>query len=513
MSERLFSPTLNRLYLSVLFAILLGFSFPSFLPLQLGFLAYWALIPLFYLFESCTAKQAMLWGYFAGFLWNALTLYWIGWATILGVLGVLVILPIYVSIFGWVHVAFREKFGKNFIFLMSAIWVSLEYIRSLGSLGFPWTALAHTQTYYTALIQYVDITGVLGVSFWVLWINVILFILIKERPPVKKTIPLMLVLAGLFALPYIYGKLVDPSKNYPKENIHIGMVQGNINPYLKWSEGFVDQNFAIYDSLTRSINNEELDLIVWPETATAAYVRNKPRYLNYLYDLSDEMNAALLTGSPDFKYYGDGEYEAYNSVLLFQPGQRGFQSYDKMILVPFGERVPLEDTFAFLHDFLEKLNFGTGDFSPGEELRLLKLKLKSGVVPTAGIVCYESIFPGHVRKLIKMGAELLVIITNDGWYGKTSAPYQHAQFAVFRAIENRVSIARCANTGISSFISPKGRILEESEFNQSYVGNMELPIRQELTFYSKYGEIFAMAVTGFSVVCILWMAFRRGRIA
>ncbi len=490
--------------------MLLGLSFP---PLQLGFFAYWAFLPLFFLFETCSPKQALLWGYVAGFFWNLFTLYWVYVATIAGVIGLLLVLPIYVMIYGWLHVTLREKLGKNYVFLLPAIWVTIEYLRSLGSAGFPWTALAYTQTYYTDLIQYADITGVFGVSFWVFLLNIILFILLKERPPIRKTIPLILILVGLLLIPYIYGKITQPPRNYPKENIRVGLVQGNIDPYLKWSEGFVDQNFAIYDSLTHLVYKEDLDLIVWPETATASFVRNKPQYLTYLHELSDSLDVPILTGSPDYEVIAAGEYETYNSVLLFQPNENSLQSYNKMILVPFGERVPLEDTFGFLHDFLERFNMGTGDFAPGKALGLLNMELDSRRFPIAGIICYESVFPDHVRRLITLGAKLLVIVTNDGWYGNTSGPYQHAQIAVFRAIENRVSIARCANTGISSFIDPYGRILEDSEFNETYVGAMELPIHEKLTFYSRHGDVFAMLLAGLSGLAVISTFLKRRPVA
>lgn len=506
--ERPYS-TWNRLTLCLLFSFSLGLAFP---PLQLGFFAYWAFIPLFFLFESCTPKQALRWGFLAGFIWNLSVLYWIQFATLPGLIGVLIVLPCFVMIYGWFHVTLKQRMGRKYIYFLPAIWVSIEYFRSLGSLGFPWTALAYTQTFYTDLIQHADIVGVFGVSFWVFWINIIVFLIIKEKPPLKKSLLLIGILIALFLIPFVYGKLTIPKSNDFEKKIKVALVQGNIDPYLKWSDGFVDKNIAIYDSLSRAVHSEDVDLIIWPETATAAFVRNKPRIAKFLFDLTDSLNVPILTGSPDFKYLGNGKYETFNSVFLFQPGDRRFQSYNKMILVPFGERVPLEDKFEFLNDFLEQLNMGAGDFSPGKNLNLVNMNFGEEIVPTGSLICYESVFPNHVRKMVKMGADLLVIVTNDGWYRNTSGPYQHAQIAVFRAIENRTSIARCANTGISSFIDPYGRILAKSKFNEVYLSAMDLPLRNEHTFYSMYGDVFALLVVGMSAVGTIVTFTRRGEV-
>lgn len=494
-----------RLALSLLFAVLLSLSFP---PLELGFLAYWALVPLFFLFESCTRKQAAKWGYFAGLLWNLGTLYWIYMATIPGLIATVAILPVYVSIYGWLHVYLKERLGRIYLLWVPAVWVSLEFFRSLGSLGFPWTALAYTQTYYTNFIQYASITGLFGVSLWVFCLNVIIFVLIKERPPLKKTVSLVVLLVVLFIIPWIYGRVVLYSQSQFKRKVRVALIQANIDPYLKWSAGFEERNFAIFDSLTNSVMDEEPELIVWPETATATFVRGKPHFWNYLLGLADSLGTPILTGSPDFQYLATDAYLTYNSVLLFRPKTFQVQSYNKMILVPFGERVPFEDALPFFHDFLESLNMGTGDFSPGNDYHLFELGIKGSPLSAAAIICYESVFPNHVRKLIKSGSKLLVIVTNDGWYGNTSGPYQHAQMAVFRAIENRTSVARCANTGISSFIDPYGRILLKSRFDEVFSATQELPIREKMTFYSRYGDVFAGLLVSFSLAGLIYARIR-----
>jgi apolipoprotein N-acyltransferase len=492
------SPGWNRFALVLIFASLLSLAFP---PLQLGFLAYWALIPLFFMLKDLSPKKALFWGYLAGFFWNFATLYWIGWVTIPGLIGVLIVLPLYLMCYAWIHAYLRDSLGSRFIFLIPFVWVALEYVKSLGVLGFPWTSLAYTQTYYTRLIQFASVTGAFGVSFWIVWINVIIYYLIERKSNVRTAWPWILVLLLLFVIPLFYGMSVIPETGGKtgKENVRVALVQGNIDPYQKWDEGFLRRNFEIYDSLTVQLADDSVDLVVWPETATACYLRARYKYLYWTINLARRVRAPILTGTPDYRYVDRDRYETYNALMLIDPVSDVLQTYYKMHLVPFGERVPFEDSIPFLHDFLESLNMGTGDFSPGKELKLFSVRIKGQEIPVAGIICFESIFGDQVRRFVKAGSQLLVIVTNDAWFGNTSGPYQHAQIAVFRAVENRISIARCANTGISSFIDPYGRVRKKSRWNEAVVLVDALPLRTEKTFYTKHGDWIAylvLAVTG-----------------
>ena len=500
------SPAWNRFSLCLLFSFLLSLAFP---PFQLGFLAFWAFIPLFYLLDELKPKQAVIWGYIAGFFWNAGTLYWIGWVTMPGLIGVLLVLPLYVSIYSWLHVFFRDRLGPRFVFIIPVVWVTIEYLKSLGSLAFPWTSMAYTQTYYTDLIQYASITGAYGVSFWVVLINVILFLMIRQRRTIKKLIFYLIVLILLFVIPFIYSKLTIPKSDDLKEDIKVALIQGNIDPYIKWSESFLERNFVIYDSLSQLTKKSDPDLIIWPETATVHYIRNRPDDIRRMNQLTESLDASILTGAPDYEFLSDGTYNTYNSLLLFQPGVGKIQSYWKVHLVPFGERVPFEDSISFLHDFFESLNMGTGDFSPGRELKIFQMQHKNELLPIIGVICYESVFPDLVRRFVKMGGKLLVIVTNDAWFGNTSGPYQHAQIAIFRAIENRICIARCANTGISSFIDPFGRIMEESKYNKQTTLVKSVPLRDTETFYTKYGDVFSFVLLGFSCIGFFFALLQR----
>ncbi|HDI51518.1 MAG TPA: hypothetical protein ENF45_02695, partial [Bacteroidetes bacterium] len=206
----------KNIALSLLTALLLTFAFP---PYQLGFLAYWGLVPFFYLLKNKTIKDALKWGYITGLFFNLMSLYWIAWTTIPGTLAAILVLAFYFAFYAWTHVQLQKKLGKNFIFLLPFLWVSIEYVRSLGVLGFPWNSLAYTQSYYLSLIQYVSFTGVYGVSFWVVWINVVLFHILENKRSFRTLIWSLLLLIFLFFLPWVYGKLTIPPADEFQEKI------------------------------------------------------------------------------------------------------------------------------------------------------------------------------------------------------------------------------------------------------------------------------------------------------
>ena len=496
----------KNIALSLSTALLLAFAFP---PYRVGFLAYWGLLPLFYLLKDKTPKDALKWGYFTGLFFNLLSLYWIAWTTIPGAVGAILVLALYFALYAWVHVQLQRKLGRSFVFLLPFLWVSIEYIKSLGVCGFPWSSLAYTQSFYLSLIQYVSFTGVYGVSFWVVWINIILFYILENRRNLRTVILFSLLLILLFLLPWIYGKLTIPPADEFLEKIRVALVQGNIDPLRKWDEAFLAENFNIYTRLTRKIADLKPDLIIWPETATACFLRCEPKYAIRIRHLVDSLKTPLLTGSPDYKFVTHTNYETYNAIFVLLPFQSRIQRYFKIHLVPFGERVPFEDDFPFFSRFLESLNMGAGDFSPGKEIVLFHMPYPQHATQSvstystntsdkellfSGVVCFESIFPGLVRKFVHKGARFLVIVTNDAWFGTTSELAHHAQIAVFRAIENRIGIARCANTGISMFIDSYGRVLRKTRINaeESVVG--VLPLRTEKTFYTQHGDVFTYAI-------------------
>ncbi|MDZ7372542.1 MAG: apolipoprotein N-acyltransferase [candidate division KSB1 bacterium] len=481
-----------------------GLSFP---PFRLGFVAYWALVPLFYLLEGKNGRQAVRWSYVAGFLAHLATLYWISWVTIPGALGALLVLPLFFVLYGLGHHWLASHLGPHFVYALPFLWTGIEYLRSLGQIGFPWLSLGYTQSYYTSLIQYASVTSVFGVSFWVAWLNVLIYLYLRA-PGWKRRLVLILVMAVLFLLPWVHGRVVMRQYRETQEKIRLALIQGNIDPYRKWDSAFLDDNMSTYERLTEEALKSRPALIIWPETALPMYIRHEPRYLQWMYEHIGRWETPVLSGAPDYEYGEDGVLRTYNAAFLFEPGRADLQWYAKLQLVPFGERVPYQGALGWFKDLLDKLEMGQGDFSPGPGVRVFHLKAalsgSSAIrrVCLATVICYESIFPDLVRQFVLAGGQFLVVITNDGWFGRTSGPYQHERAAVFRAIETRRWIARCANTGLSCLIDPLGRVQKETDLYREAVVVGEVELRDEDTFYLRYGNVFTRAVTLGNVVPI-----------
>ena len=539
----------NRLLL-ILSGALLGLSFPPF-GLIGGFAAFFAIIPLLIALEDTTRlRNAFTRGYLAMFVLTMIATYWVGgWKgegsvdpfLMIGGIALDFVHPIFLVIPILLYDATRRRFGRiAALITLPVYWIGFEYWHSTGDFAFPWLSLYNTQTYNTAYIQFIEFTGSYGLSLVILVINILLYITLRfnkvfGKPVgttaavtgVKKFARLKLISAVLLLLviPYGYGALklseipTTEPKMYPRA-INVTIIQPNINPWDKWSTG----TDAITDSMFRATRNAlrdstlHSDLILWPETAITYPITLpwKKSDLRKLYHFIDEVGKPILTGIPDREEYIKGQVEIpsdakktsdpnlfhrdWNSAMLFGKDMSGkyyYERYHKQKLVPFGEKVPYVETLPFLGD-LFAWGVGLGSWNHGEGYENFKLPFVGRLVTapdTAKIctmICYESVYPDYVREFVKRGAEFINIITNDGWYGKSSGPYQHNRFAILRAVENRRWVARSANTGISSVIDDKGRIIEERPLFQSASITKVIPLLKEQTIYTKLGDFIAI---------------------
>ena len=508
--------------LSLLAGILFAVAMP---PFRTGFFAYVTLIPLFLLLENKKTGEAFRWGYIAGLLMAISTLFWIGWVTLPGLFGVLLIWPLYIALFALLHNFLLRQFSVFAYAIVPFVWVSIEYLQSLSELAFPWNYLGYTQSYYLPIIQFAEFTSVLGVSFWVVLLNVLIFIIwrnFKKDRGISVISSVLLVL--LFIGPLIYGfSVIKAADEKVGKKIKISLIQGNRDPNAKWEGDIYEDNYSIYENLTKEELTEKPDLIIWPETALPFYLRSKRNYMQRIHALADSSGAAILTGMMDFIYFKDGSYDHFNSCMLFESHRYRTQTYAKRKLVPFSERVPYKNYFPF--NFLKDLlwDLGIGDFAIGDSVTVFSSSTKNmlenetedhdaeaGIeYKTGTAICYESVFSDHVRKYVNAGADFLIIITNDAWFGKTSAPFQHTRIAVFRAIENRRDIARCANTGVSCFIDKFGRVRKATPIYTKAVVTDEVALNDENTFYVKYGNIFALFIATSGALFIIVAMFKK----
>ncbi|MCD5383834.1 apolipoprotein N-acyltransferase [candidate division WOR-3 bacterium] len=356
--------------------------------------------------------------------------------------------------------------------LPSLLFVSLEFVRSLTSqMGFPWGSLGYTLVPQRYLMQIADITGIAGLSFLVICSNLLLYRLLSKR-----AIPFPLIAMFIIVIGYSLFRLDALKKLDRVEALTVSIIQPNVLPEIKRTGGLIRRAEILKDVSSRAPSAQ---LMIWPESALPGDIMEGTRTERVVREIVDTLGIPLIMGGG--RTAPDGRI--FNSAFLIKPDKGVIDFYDKIYLVPFGEKLPLDEYIPLLR----RLQFGQGGFSPGEELTLFRINdLKFGV-----LICFEAIFPRYVRKFVRDGADFLVNITEDAWFGITPGPYEHARMASLRAVETRRTFIRCGNTGISYIATPEGEIKHRTGlFEEAIISDTiyTLPIQ---TFYTKYGDIFA----------------------
>jgi apolipoprotein N-acyltransferase len=439
--------------------ILIALSFPD---AGLSLLIWIALIPLLTAMEHATPRQAFRLGFICGCSAYAVILYWITIVmTRYGHLPWAVSIPLYLLLVAWLALFFGgaalmarlgEQMGIKSALTLPIAWVAFDFSRSWLLSGFPWAMLGHSQFRTLPLIQIADLCGVYGITALIVLANIVLYRAFRavSGSDVPYPVKSLAVLLVLFAATLLYG--FQRLNQRPPESaraVKTALIQGNIPQDVKWSPEFRNRTIDTYERLTRSAAGSGVDLIVWPESAVPFFFQDEPEPAARIRGLARELSAALMVGSPAHELY-NGKRVFLNSVFMIDPTGETVGRGDKLHLVPFGEYVPLGRYFPFI----SKLVVGIGDFSPGT---------KAVTLPVAGtrvgtLVCYEVVFPELARRYVNNGARIMVNITNDAWFGRSSAPYQHLSIAAFRSVETRTPMIRAANTGITAIIDQNGYI-------------------------------------------------------
>ncbi|OGF47324.1 MAG: apolipoprotein N-acyltransferase [Candidatus Firestonebacteria bacterium RIFOXYC2_FULL_39_67] len=486
--------------LAIVSGLFLVVSFPSFINMSLngwsGWFAFVGLVPLLIVIQGKTKKQAFLLGCITGFIYLGGAVYWLNFMKELGILAfpAWLLLGTYLSLFIGLFCVLTVLTGLVYA---PFIWVGVELLRTYLLTGFPWALLGYSQFKFLPLIQIADITGVFGVSFVLVLFNTgIALIHIKRKEGIKKRF--LLIFAGIFVLVIflLYGFIKLHIYGEKNETGHIfTVIQGNISQTAKWDQNYVDFAFSTHENLSLESKNDFPEVIIWPETATAMYVKYMPVYWAKLQSLAKVVNADLLVGSPDAVPDKDlSVKEAYNSVFHFSKYGNFTGKYAKMHLVPFGEYVPFEKQLKFLEKY-------TAGFNKWEKGRKEVVFTTSNGLEISTPVCWEVIFPQDCRRFVVEGAKYLITVSNDGWYGVSSAPHQHFMVLPFRAVENRVSVGRAANTTLSGFVDYTGKIKNTLGLFERNKLSIALPSCGEgLTFYTKFGDVF-------SYICVMVALF------
>jgi apolipoprotein N-acyltransferase len=494
--------------LAALTALLYPLCFPDF---SLGWLAWVVLIPLHLALDDSRTRRALWLGWSAGFLANVGIMSWVvtamhqyGRMPLVATYPVMWLLAAYLGFFVGVYAAgyawLAHRMPPWAPLGAPCLWVALELVRTHLLSGLPWMLLGYSQYEWLPVIQIADLTSVYGVSFIIVLVNVALAELLlwawrRFRLRQASVFPwpssAAATLSLIVSLAYGLAVLSEEMRSEGRPSLVVGIIQPNIDQAHKWDQAYRRETIDRYARLTADAA-KDVDLMIWPEAATPFLFEDEPVYRVEVSVLAHRHGAPLLFGSPALRRYPDGRPYLLNSAYLLAPDGRIVGRYDKRHLVPFGEYIPLHSSVLF---FLDKLVEGIGDFEAGTEATVFRPAARPGrPQPGIGVViCYEVIFPDLVREFVAHGADVMTTITNDAWFGNSSAPSQHFAMVVFRAVENRVAFARSANTGISGLIEPSGRILLATPIFTEQAVSGRLPLRRTFTFYTRYGDVFAYA--------------------
>lgn len=487
--------------MALLSGVMLFLSAPG--PFGFGLWAWIALIPLLIACHSSSPRQAAFLGLLCGMVYHTLLLYWV--LIVLGTYGhlawwvsipALLLLAMYMSLYTTFFAAASCWLMRtvSIVWIAPILWVALDYVRSILLTGFPWQDLGYSQYKFPLIIQFADLFGHYGVTFIIILTNALcaaaFTISSRKRFSTHKNILTsilisIVVIATVFAYNFWrYDQVESITENSDK--LATTVVQGNIPQEQKWAPQYQKQTIDTYITLSSQAAKEQKSaLVIWPETALPFYPLEHPLFHEIIDRLVKPQQIHLLAGAPHrSKLSADAPVEYFNSSFLISATGNIIGNYNKQHLVPFGEYIPLRKFISFAAPLVETM----GDFSSGRSAFPLSFQnAKIGV-----LICFESIFPELARKQVAMGANILVNITNDAWFGKSSAPWQHLSMAVLRSAETRRSLARSANTGISGFIDPLGQLIKISPLFESVFLTADIPLLTEETFFVRYGHRFGL---------------------
>lgn len=402
----------------------------------------------------------------------------------------------------------RSTNNLRLAFLLSAAWVTHEWFRGLIFSGWSWNSLGSALHAQLALIQIAEFTGVAGLSFLVAFTNVILltsvrrFILEARVRPMRPHYDLTLTMAAIVGVMGFGIHCLQIRR--PSKTLNVALVQPNVPREQKFTREFAEATFNQFRRLSMPAleTNSRADLVVWPESSMPGPVLQDELSYRFVMDFSASAKTDLLLGSID-----QDETHVYNAALLVSDGGKHVQIYRKVHLVPFGEYVPGRHTIPLLARIVG--DQVPDDFAFGKEYTVFHLTNDKAKV--APLICFEDTIGDLARQFVLGGANLLVNVTNDGWFLRSAGSQQHVANAVFRCVETRLPMVRAANTGVTCFINEFGHITQTwSQFTEGVLtGEVEVPIGGEQTFYVLHGEAFAEACLAITAIVIVVVALRR----
>jgi len=473
--------------LSFISWMLLALCYP---PFPLGPLALAVLAPWFYVLRTANKKRALGASYLSAFLFNAISMYWLYHVGEVAppalIFSGLFLAIAYLSLFpllcAWVFVKIRDS---RLLFLFPVFWAGIEVLRSKGDMSFPWLSLGLTFGSSIELMQAFTLFGVFGCSALIVASNMCL---------AAKKKKLAFVPLALAAVLYIGGMFAYDENNSASDSITVAVVQPSIHQTEKWSRTYYDSVMKQTWNLFETLDPSGVQLILFPETAIPANMHISVLEYDFLQTYAEKNNTAIVIGALS-RARGAGSEKrlnVYNSVFLFGFGYPAAE-YRKMHLVPFSEKVPFDNIFPIVN----YVDLGGGDFSSGDSLAIWQ---PGNYSP---LICYEAIYGSILRAVKRKGAKFITNHTNDGWFKKSIAPYQHFNLVRSHAVESGIGVIRSANTGISAFIAPNGQIIEKTELFEQKILVNDMPLETRWTLYSVIGDYIEWILFIFSLGMII----------
>jgi apolipoprotein N-acyltransferase len=412
------------------------------------------------------------------------------------------VLALFPAAFAVAHAHGLRRFGLRALLLAPAVWVTTEVGRTVVLGGFPWDLLGYSQTRVLPIAQIASLTGVYGISALLVLASATVVLAALDRGFVGWTSLTAVVALVIAIASWGSVRLAHNTLTRAGTPLTVGLVQGNVAQDDKWDPALENHILAKYLRMSHEAVKQGAELVLWPESATPFYFEESMRGLE-IREFAREHRVWLLIGSDQFQR--SVPPVSYNAAFMVRPDGTTAGVYRKVHLVPFGEYVPMRRALFFAAPLVEAVS----DFAAGDAP--IVLPFRSTRISTA--ICYEVVYPALVSKTVRLGSALLTTITNDAWFGRSPAPYQHFEMAAMRAIEQGRYLARAANTGISGFVDPYGRVLAASDLFTDRVMVGQVRLIEEQTFYARAGDIVARAslIVTVAALCAVVAMRRKSR--
>ncbi len=501
--KKYYLPLISALFLSV-----------SLIHLPLLITNFIFLIPLLFFIKDLKSGRDAL----KGGIWFGATLYLVSFHWIYALIEISFILAImlylmiiiyfsaFITILIFISYYIYMRWKIKFFLFMPFLWIVFEHLRTFGPFRFTGDHIANSMAIFPQLIQFIDVTGSYGITFWIILVSALIFeAIVSYRKKIgwKRYAAAAIIIA---ILPASYSLYKWQKLTY-KPDLKISMIQPNIPLEKEMKRGYEKENMNVIMSLTSEAIKENPDIIIWPETSFPTLLmqwidKEHEPSLPEVSELARSSESPILVGAKYFRMRSKQDYEIYNAALLVDSRGKVRDYYGKIYLVPFTEGLPFKEVLGIKRVGKKGLLAQLAAFSSGRRFTIFEIENR-GVTSSKWekeahkkqekfgvLICYEGLFPELSRQFRKEGADFLVCMTNDAWFGRTFVPYWHASTLRMRAIENRIAIARCANTGVSCFFDPAGRMYQNTEiFTKDIVTGSIIAVPPFPPIYSRFGDV------------------------